>query len=71
MKRKPNETIENNFKHHSVTGTQMAGYDRVQATCKELAYILDTECPNSREKSVAMTHLETTMFWANAAIDRN
>jgi hypothetical protein len=27
--------------------------------------------PNSRERSVALTHLETAMMWANAGIARN
>ncbi|WP_420909120.1 DUF7681 family protein [Lysinibacillus fusiformis] len=33
--------------------------------------MIDDLCPNSREKSVAMTNLETAMFWANDSIARN
>lgn len=38
---------------------------------KELAYLLDAQVPNSREKSLAMTNLEQAVFWANAGVARN
>ena len=38
---------------------------------KELAYLIDGICPNSREKSLAMTKLEESVMWANASIARN
>lgn len=32
---------------------------------------IDARCPDSREKSVAFTHLETAAMCANAALARN
>lgn len=44
----------------------------VRATCAVAARRLDELCgEDSREKSLAITHLEEAMFWANAAIARN
>ena len=38
---------------------------------KEFAYLLNDLCPDSREKSLAMTKLEECVMWANASIARN
>jgi hypothetical protein len=36
-----------------------------------LAYHIKAETPASREQSLALTHLEDAVFWANAAIARH
>jgi len=36
-----------------------------------LAFDIEHFCPDSREKSVAITKLEESIMWANAAIARN
>lgn len=66
-----NELLENNFKHHAPKEGQPEKYKCIRDKAKEFAYLIDELCPNSREKSVAMTNLETAVFWANAAIARN
>lgn len=66
-----NSVIENNFTYHSPQPGQQEKYVALREKAKELAYIIEELCPNSREKSVAMTQLETGVFWANAAIARN
>jgi hypothetical protein len=66
-----NEQIENNFKYHSPKDGQPEQYAKLRKKAKELAYLIDAECPNSREKSVALTNLETAVMWANASIARN
>lgn len=66
-----NEQIENNFKYHSPKDGQPEKYNAIREKAKELAYLIDKKCPNSREKSVAITNLETTVMWANASIARN
>lgn len=66
-----NQQIENNFMYHAPKEGQPEKYEAIREKAKELAYLLDDLCPNSREKSVAMTNLETTVFWANASIARN
>jgi hypothetical protein len=66
-----NQVIENNFKYHAPKEGQPAQYQRLRDAAKELAYLIDVEAPNSREKSLAMTKLEEAVMWANAAIARN
>ena len=66
-----NPVIENNFKYHAPKAGQAEKYEAINEKAKELAYLIDGLCPNSREKSCAMTHLEETRMWANAAIARN
>ncbi|MFJ7951535.1 hypothetical protein ACIQZG_08405 [Lysinibacillus sp. NPDC096418] len=66
-----NQQIENNFKYHSPKEGQPQKYESIREKAKELAYLINEVCPNSREKSVAMTNLETAIMWANASIARN
>lgn len=64
-------TIENNFRYHEPKEGQPAKYQIIREVAKDFAYIIDEFCPDGREKSIAMTHLETAMFWANASIARD
>jgi hypothetical protein len=66
-----NPQIENNFKYHSPKEGQTEKYEAIREKAKELAYLIEDVCPNSREKSVALTNLETSVMWANASIARN
>lgn len=63
--------IENNFTYHAVKPGQQEKYVAIREKAKELAYLIAELTPTSREQSVAMTNLETAVFWANAAIARN
>lgn len=63
--------LENNFKYHSPKEGQPEKYVSLREKAKELAYLIEELCPNSREKSVAITQLETAVMWANASIARN
>ena len=65
------ERIENNFTYHPPKTGQPERYKLIREKAKELALLFERECPDSREKSIAMTELETSVFWANAAIARN
>ncbi|MGM1047615.1 MAG: DUF7681 family protein [Bacillota bacterium] len=66
-----NEQIENNFKYHAPKPGQPEKYTAIRDKAKELAYLIDAEVPNSREKSLALTNLEQAIMWANAAVARN
>lgn len=66
-----NERIENNFKYHAPKSDQSTRYERLRKKAKELAYLIDGLCPDSREKSLAMTKLEEAVMWANASIARH
>lgn len=66
-----NQQIENNFKYHALIEGQSTKCEDIRALAKEMAYMIEEFCPNSREKSLAMTNLEQSVMWANAAIARN
>lgn len=43
-------------------------YENLINKAKELAYLIEEVCPTSREKSIAITNLQTTVMMANASI---
>ena len=63
--------IENTFTYHKPFGTQQDRYVEIRAKAKELAEIIVKDTPVSREQSVALTHLQTAIMFANAAIAIN
>ena len=63
--------IENNFTYHAPKEDQISRYEEIRQNCKITAKVIDALCPDSREKSLAMTKLEEAVMWANAAIARN
>ena len=63
--------INNNFKYHVPKENQPQIYETIRATGKNFAEVVNTYCPNSREKSIAITKIEEAVMWANAAIARN
>ena len=65
------ERIERNFTYHPPKAGQPERYEKIRSTAKQLALLIDEECPTSREQALAMTTLEQAVFWANAAIARN
>lgn len=65
------ETIARNFTYHAPTDDQAVLYGEIRAKARELAEMVDVSCPDSREKSLAMTKLEESVMWANASIARS
>lgn len=65
------QEIENRFTYHAPTGDQPQRYEQLRAKAKELAFLIRDLCPDSRERSHAITQLEDTVMWANASIARN
>ena len=45
-----NNQIENNFMYHSPKEGQTEKYEAIREKAKELAYLIEEACPNSREK---------------------
>lgn len=66
-----NKRIEDAYNYHSADSAQEEKYRRIRDKAKEFAYLIDEECPDSREKSLAMTKLEEASMWANASVARN
>jgi len=65
------ETRARNFKHHAPSFDQKHRYTNIRSAASDLASMLNTHCPPSRELSLAMTKLEEAVLWANASIARN
>lgn len=62
------EQIENIFTYHAPHGTQQARYVTIRDEAKSLAYRINNDCPESREKSLALTLLQQAVQMANASI---
>jgi hypothetical protein len=67
----PRQTIDNNFSYHAPNEEQRLAYEKLREAAKDVAILIADYCPEGREKSLAMTHLENAVMWANAAIARN
>lgn len=62
----------NRFGFHPATDDiTKARHEAVRDGCLALAIEINDLAPEGREKSLAITHLEESMMWANAAIARS
>lgn len=62
------EQIDNIFTYHAPFGTQQDRYVAIRIAAKELAHLFNAACPESREKSIALTNLQSAVQMANASI---
>ena len=62
--------LELRFNSHDLGEYGIEMVDAVRDKARVLAVTLAVKCPESREKSIAITKLEEVVFWANAAIAR-
>jgi hypothetical protein len=65
-----NDEIITRFTYHPPKDHQPRQYEAIRQGGRELAELIDDECPESREKALAMTKLEEAIMWANASIAR-
>ena len=71
MKPKCKVDIQKNFDYHPPTEDKICKYEQLRITAMEYMVLIDQLCPESREKSLAMTKIEEAVMWANASIARN
>lgn len=64
------QDLENRFTFHPATGDQPLQYQDIRDRARGMADVLNRLCPDGRELSSAITHLEEVVFWANASIAR-
>lgn len=64
------EELLRRFDHHPPDEDQERRHKAIRREMRMVAEMVDNLCPEGREKSLAWTHLEEAMFWANAAIAR-
>jgi hypothetical protein len=60
--------IDSMFTYHAPHGDQAQRYTALREKAHELALMIQSMCPDSREKSLAITNLQSTIMWANASI---
>lgn len=58
------------FNHHKPKKGQAGRYEKIRSRALTLARYIVAHTPESREQSLALTHLEQAVFYANAAIAR-
>ncbi len=63
--------IESAFIYHAPNDEQGAHYRDLRETAKFFALNIQERCPESREKSLAITKLREALMWANASIAVN
>lgn len=66
-----NQQLEEIFSYHSPKGDQAQRYQDIRRRAKLLAMSINQMCPDSREKSLAITNLQQAVMWANASIAIN
>lgn len=64
--------LNKRFDYHKPETQKVAiDHEAVRRSCKELAAQIVDIVPEGREQSLALTHVEEAMMWANAGIARN
>jgi hypothetical protein len=65
------EELETRFTYHPPSGNQPERYQKLRSGALGFAKLMVELCPDSRERSTALTHLDACVMFANAAIARN
>lgn len=65
------EQLKNIFTYHKPKADQPERYERLRSMALDLAMQINLDCPESREKSLAVTKLQEAIMWANASIAIN
>lgn len=60
--------IEKTFAYHKPSDDGMQKITRLRESFSEVAKVIKELAPDSHEKSVALTNLETTAMWAIKAV---
>ena len=66
-----NKDLEKRFTYHPPKDGQPEEYTDLRGHAFNLSMTINALCPDSREKSLAITKLEEAVMWSNAAIARN
>ena len=63
--------IENRFTYHVPKGAQPERYKIIRTFAKDFALEILEQCPDNRERDIAIVKIEEAVSWANAAIARH
>lgn len=61
----------NRFTYHEPAEGQPEQYTEIRAAGLDFAEVIGFECPDSRERAIALNKVDEAVMWANAAIARN
>lgn len=61
------DELKNIFTYHAPTINQTQDYEQIRRQALDFADLVNTICPESREKSLAITSIQQAVMWANAA----
>lgn len=64
------ERIEWDFNNHAPTDDGLSLIGSLRSSAKAFAHMIASTCPDGREKSLALTHVETALMYAVASIAR-
>ena len=54
-----------------LTPQQVISMENLRLAYMEMYQAIEDNCPNSRERSLALTNLEQSQFWSSKAITHN
>lgn len=60
--------IDKPFAYHKPSDDGLRAINAIREGYSELMKLIETHCPSSRHKSVALTELETSAMWAIKAV---
>jgi hypothetical protein len=63
--------LENIFTYHAPRADQLPRYQELRDAGKAFAQLITDKCPDSRERSLALTRIQEAVQMANAAIAIN
>lgn len=66
----PDKDLKNRFTYHAPSDDQRAKYEALREVGLLMASMIESFCPTSRERSLAVTKVEEGVMWANASIAR-
>jgi hypothetical protein len=67
----PSLDHDNIYRYHAPHDDQPRRYEKIRRAARLFAELIDVNCPDSRERSLAFTNLKQCVMWASAAIARN
>ena len=70
MRRADSALIERNMTNHPPADDVQVQMEKVREKFKAAGKALLAECPESRERSLALTNLEQALMWAIASLAR-
>jgi hypothetical protein len=63
-----NRELEKAFSYHAPKAGNLPKFLAVREKAKELAYVLEENCPASHDRTQAIDKLREVVMWANASI---